>query len=137
MRRSSVKRPRLERLQVLPKNSMQQTVRCAPLLMLGVRPISNMPKWLIAKQHVVILRRGIMLRILAYLFFTIAALELLTVTFGKLDALPGVLAAATSVFFGGVLYGFAIVCEHLKALREQFTRSDQVNAASPHQGKMM
>lgn len=60
-----------------------------------------------------------MLRVLAYLFFAIASLELAVVALGKFDALPGVLAAATSVFFGGVLYGLATVCDHLKALREQ------------------
>lgn len=55
-----------------------------------------------------------MLRYLAYAYFVIALIEITLVPLGKFELVIGLLTSATSVFFGGVLFGLAMIVELLR-----------------------
>ena len=59
-----------------------------------------------------------MLRLFAYAYFAIALVEICLVPLGQWGPMPGMLASATSVFFGAVLLGLAIIVEEIRALRD-------------------
>lgn len=58
-----------------------------------------------------------MLRLFAYLYFLIALIEVVLVPVGKLDLTIGLIAGATSFFFGAVLLGLGIIVEEIRAIR--------------------
>lgn len=58
-----------------------------------------------------------MLRILAYLYFLVALTEFAMVPLGKFELPIGAMAGATSIFFGAVLLGLAMILEEMRARR--------------------
>ena len=57
-----------------------------------------------------------MLRLLSYLYFIIALVEVALVPLGKWDFTIGLIAAATSLFFGAVLFGLGTIVDEIRAL---------------------